>query len=130
MARNNGKSDSKTGKTASGDFGVDFVSLRLSDEDKAMLSEAIPEAGDVLSDVVRMVEGGYKLSLSFVEKSDSYCATITSPTNPETGRKSALSGFGPTPDLALAVLAHKHYHLGNGGDWMLVVDNPGWELFG
>ena len=130
MARNNGKTGTKTGKTAPGDFGVDFVSLRLSDEDKAAFADAALDPADVLSDLVRMVEAGYKLSVSYVEKSGSFVATITSPPNLETGRRSALSGFGPTPDLALAVLAHKHYHIGNGGDWMLVVDNPGWGMFG
>ena len=125
MAR---KSTSKSGKANSGDFGVDFVSLRLSDADKAHLAEQAPSADDIVSSIVRCAEEGYKVSLSYVERSDSYVASLTTPINPDNGRKAALSGFGPTPDSALMCLFYKHYHIGNDGAWALAVD--GKDSFG
>lgn len=108
-----------TRKTKAGDFGVDFVEVPLTADQKKELYEGTYTAEDLLNGMVHMVEAGFKVSLSYSERSSSYIATYTGPADVDTGRKAACSSHGPSVDVALAAAVYKWTVITDGGNWDL-----------
>lgn len=114
MARKSAANGSKAS-----DWGVDFVDVPLSSEVKRDLFENPYSPGDLISALVEMVESGIKLSVVWNEKSSAYICTVTSPVDPTTGRKVAMSSFAPSVDVAMSAAVYK---------WRLLTDGGGWQL--
>jgi len=111
----NGRSSNRKAQ----DFGVDFVNIPL---DKAQKAELVAQqwTGEDLSNALnRLAEAGVKVSFSYVEKNDSVICNITSQADPETGRKTSVSSFGPDASEACKVAWYKWAVLTDGGQWHL-----------
>jgi hypothetical protein len=112
------------------DYGVDFANVRLSDDEKRMLFEETPSDGDLMSEIIRNAESGFKFTLSWNERNGSYIATFTSEKNPETGRKTGISGFGPDVSLAVSAAIYKLAKVTDGGNWQLDDITEEWSTIG
>lgn len=122
---------SKTnGSKQAGSFGVDFLNVRLTSEDKQELQKWEPTTDDLMAALVRIVEAGHKLSFSWAESNDSAIVTITSPGPTKTANKIAVSSFGSMVENALMSAIYKFEVLAQSGDWALVEGRQDYGDFG
>lgn len=113
MARGNAKS--KQSKRP-GSNEVEFVSIRLSDEDKAALAEKEPmTAHEFFGMCDTLVAEGYKISVS-MQNNGSVNFTATCRDSGHVNEGKALSGWGDSVISAAMSFLYKHDDL-SGGDW-------------
>lgn len=114
----------------SNDFGVDFVSFRLTEAEKKELHDNPPAEDAIFAEITRMVDNGFKFTLGFNERNQAYIATFTGPKDPTTGRKKAVSGFADDPTMACISAVYKCVQLTDGGNWDLNEITNEWGSFG
>lgn len=112
------------------DFGVDFLRIYLGKQEKAEIAAQDWKMEDTTHAVVSWVEAGYKVSLTYNEKNDSFICTLTSPTIPETGRKVGVSSFAPSVEEAVQVAWYKWSVVTEGGQWSLYDAQEGFDRYG
>lgn len=59
------------------DFGVEFINIRLSDDDKLTLSSWEEPGGDFLMELERLVDNGYKVSFSYDMRNVAWLVSLT-----------------------------------------------------
>lgn len=107
-----GKRNAKS--TGFGDFWK--VTVNLSANDKRRLGGLDLEAEFVLKDIFSAVEQGYKFSMSYSQKNDTYIATLTDKADDSPSKNGVLNGYGATPINSFASLLFKHRYILE-GDW-------------
>jgi hypothetical protein len=113
----NGRSNSGRGKKQ--DFGVDFVNIRLSTEEKRKLASQEWSGDDLANALIRWVENGQKVSFTYSERNESVICSLTSPEDPVSHRRCSVSSFGPDAAEAAKVAWYKFAVLTDGGNWHL-----------
>lgn len=108
--RNTGKGSSRVSGSSSA---VEFLNVRLTDEDKQALGAGANNVEEILDTAFRLVDEGYKLSVSLDAKNHSYLGSITLK---QGGVSKVLTGRGSTAINALASLLYRHVVLLR-GDW-------------
>lgn len=105
------KKSSVTAKKPVGDNFGKFVSCSLSEEDKAHVKEHLLGSSDILDKLEDLCREGYKISVSFDERSDAVGAFMTrvSQGDPHTGW--TLTARAPFAVAALTVLLYKHFEM-------------------
>jgi hypothetical protein len=99
-------------------YGVDFVNLKLSDDDKAAFSEwASESAGDTLTFLEQLVGSGYKLSLNEDEENHCFIAAVTGGQDNRDNRNKCLISRAPDLLEVLQMALYKHFVVCNAGDW-------------
>lgn len=119
-----------SGSRSEGKFGVDFLTVRLTTEDKKALNDWEVSFDQLLQWVVQIVEAGHKMSFSWSEGNESAICTITSPPPTGRGNKVSVSSFGSSVDNALKSAVYKYDVLAQGGDWNLVEGRQDYGDFG
>lgn len=112
------------------DFGVDFVTIRLSDAQKAEIKETPFSFEDLENALTRWVESGQKVSFTWGDRNGAIICTLTSKENPETKRKACVSSFGPDVITAAMVAWYKFAVLTDGGNWELYEVDEEERMFG
>jgi hypothetical protein len=103
----------KTGSAS----GWTFVNVSLTRRDKEALQAWIDDNVDLWSEVLRQVDNGYKISLTWEERSDGFLATMAGRSCIPENRNRILSGRGRDPQGAVASVLYKHLHLSYDGIW-------------
>lgn len=86
-----------------------WVECPLTDHDKEHLRAEEFSAQEIIEGITALVSSGYKLSISFDERSDAVGAYLTAPKQGSSNRVVCLSARAPFLEAALAVLLYKHY---------------------
>lgn len=98
----------KSKSSARPSWEADFVSCELSKETKEQLKKWDVK-GELTFDLVsKLVDDGYKLSISADKSHDCVGAYLTSPSSVDGSRKRILSARGPDLFGALRAIAFKH----------------------
>lgn len=95
---------------------VDFVNVSLAKDQKENLKKWDIKGELTFDNVTRMIDDGYKLSISADKAHDCVGAYLTSPSSPNGERKRCLSSRGPDFFGALRALMFKHLIILE-GDW-------------
>jgi hypothetical protein len=104
-ARN--KSNGKTRQEES--YGVEFVSIELSPEDKAHLREWVVPPEELWQELERLADNGYKVSLSVDMANTGGIVAVTGKRGcvPETNENRCLVSRGPTLEGAMLSTLYK-----------------------
>lgn len=94
-----------------------FVSIDLSDTDRASLAQLHFEAEDAFSFLEEMCDDGYKVTVSEDGAHSCYICSATGRTPDNQNRGYTLSGRGKTFLGSVASLAYKHITLCERGAW-------------
>lgn len=101
-----------------------WVAADLSDEEREGLKRRSVPIEDTIKALAGLIEQGFKISISYDERSDCVGAYLTAPKAASKGRTICLSARAPTLEKALLVLLFKHFeklheewegYLGEGG---------------
>lgn len=106
----------KKTKSADYDYGVDWVRCELTVQTREQLFKFDVKGEATFDTISKLVDDGYKLSVSSDKIHNCVGAYLTSPTNPTNGRKQCLSGRGPDVFGALRAVIFKHSVV-LAGDW-------------
>jgi len=103
----------------------EFVDYDLSAEDKALCKAQILDVEQFDALLVRLIEGGYKLSVKWDTYTKCNASFLISddPLNENFGL--ILTGRGSTPLKAIKQVLYKHFQC-LGGDWR-GYSRPGWD---
>lgn len=93
-----------------------WVKCDLSDEQKNFLKGQEVSDAELMEGMAALAGEGYKISLSYDQRSDCIGVYITSPEKARNGALQCLSARAPSMAQAVAVLLYKHYTL-LAGDW-------------
>lgn len=86
-----------------------FVSCELTVEDKKALREGAMSYEDAWEGLLDIIPEGYKLSVSWDEKNDTFTASLTAGKGTAGNAGWCLTGRGATFDGAVVSLAYKHF---------------------
>lgn len=98
---------------------VNFLNVKLSDSDKEAIHAANPSPGDQLTDLVRIVESGHKVSFTYVDARNNVTCSITSQPAGNPPVRTVVSSYGPDVETAFKVACYKFFVVTQGGDWSL-----------
>jgi hypothetical protein len=99
-------------------YGVDFVNLRLTDEDKKEFSEwAYEHSSDVLTYLEQLIGSGYKLSLNEDEENHCFIAAVTGGQDNRDNKNKCLISRAPDLLEVLQIALYKHFVVCDAGDW-------------
>lgn len=112
MATGNSKGKKSAGKSG-GRGGVQFIDVRLSEDDKDRIQESLSSGNITFDAIFDLLEEGYKFGLRRDERNYTYVATLT---DQRTTPTRVLSGRGSIPINSIASLLYRHLVL-LGGDW-------------
>ena len=88
-----------------------FIASKLSEEQQAFVQQHLLDDAGMVDFAVKLVEGGYKLSLSWDDWNDCVVCTITLKGDKPGDNGSALSSRGPGVYEALSVAAFKFHEV-------------------
>jgi hypothetical protein len=99
-------------------YGVDFVNLKLTDEDKEAFSKWVDDNnGDILTYLEQLIGSGYKLSLNEDEENHCFIAAVTGGQDNRENRNKCLISRAPDLLEVLQMALYKHFVVCNAGDW-------------
>lgn len=106
------------------DAKVKFSDYRLTRQDKKIIKERIPANLDIQSTIENMCEIGYKVSISFTEKTGAYWVSLTGRVKGHPNYNTCLSI--PHRDITVAIFAHELLldMLDNGKGWATLESDP------
>src|SRR3989304_2468536 len=119
---------SKHTKTSS--ISIDrWVNLPLTDEDKSILSEAVPTLGDIMSTFGALVFKGYRLSITWARYSSAIQASLVCVDAESPNAGIGVSGSDPDADMALITLLYKGTIMGTSPwtDYLTSVSKANWS---
>lgn len=95
----------------------EFVPCELSEAEIADALGQFSDGGVLWDLAVSTMQEGYKLSITYEEKSDSFCASLTGKNCPKPNQGKTLTGWYDDPSSALAVVLYKA-NVKLGGVWV------------
>lgn len=95
---------------------TEWVSCELTEDEKNNLKSQEVSDAECVEALADIVAAGFKISISYDERSDCVGAYLTSPDKGPGGVTVCLSARAPLLSQALSVLFYKHYTK-LGGDW-------------
>ena len=103
---------------ASKKFEWTFVNIKLKPEDKeSLLKYAKEHKGQVESALSAIASYGYKFSLSFVDDSNSWCASVSGNERTKFNDKCTITSWSDDISEAIFMAAYKCDVVTEGGDW-------------
>lgn len=101
----------KKGTTSNGSNsfgGYVFINVPLNASDVERVAALLPDFTNCLTELLAVLDEGYKLSHSYDAKNHSYIASLTDSREDSVYHKHTLSGRGSSPFKALVALYYKH----------------------
>lgn len=95
---------------------IEFVAIELTDKEKDHLKSQAWKAEEVLDELERLADDGYKVSLWRDMYNDCAGCTITCNVEGNPNHRKCITGRGPDFVGAIASVLYKHYTLCE-GDW-------------
>lgn len=96
------------GKKGNKRFSVEFVNISLNVDDKAALAESTLTSEELALSVFRLVDNGFKVSLGFNARTDSFIASITGQIPDTPNYKRCVTSHGSSAENALLALQYKY----------------------
>lgn len=115
----NGKKKEAPAKNS---WGTQFVLCELTTEHKEAMKKWSVKDTELMDELDRLVNDGYKISFSRDENHDCVAAFATSPADDRGVRKYTLSARGPGMLPALRCLCYKHFIMLE-GKWLVPEDH-------
>lgn len=101
------------------DNDIVFSDLRLTSEQKNQFRQLeAEEKSALIEDVFKMVANGHKLSVAYVESSDSYIASVTCKLETHINFNVCLTSYADNAWDAMALAAFKTKYCCPEGEWM------------
>lgn len=111
--------DKKYNKNRKFDSDIVFSDIRLTAEDKKKFRALeTSEIQSLLDDVIRMVSNGHKLSVAYVESSDSFIASVTCKLETHVNFNVCLTSYSDDAWSAIALAAYKTRYCCANGEWL------------
>jgi hypothetical protein len=99
-------------------YGVDFVALRVSEEQKVAFQQWASDNEDDLPELlVNFVGDNYKVSLNLDARNDCYIASATGTDDNRINRAKCMTARSKNLMEALFLLLYKHYVMCEAGSW-------------
>lgn len=111
------KSKSSKAKSKADEKEWGFINYNLTAKDKSDLADMDYDTEFPNELAFAAVEEGYKFSLSYNAKNDTYVASLTDLQEASDYFKKTLSGYGSSPRKAFISLMYRHCVLAVDGDW-------------
>lgn len=116
---------------ATKDFGVKFIQVKLSPEDRDRIKKEMSLAPDsIVEGLERVLTQGIKVSFSYGERNDAIICTFTGSVTDAAGGSSKLaySSFGPNACIAFASSLWKHVVMFDSDthNWSEQLDSDDW----
>lgn len=106
---------------------ITFLHIKLDDKQKkgfpAFVDKAVPDLNVYLTNLVL---DGYKLSLSFAEKSSTFVASVTCRTDDSVNKGLCVTSHHSDADMAIFVALYKHFVILGEDPWSETVKGDDW----
>lgn len=103
---------------AKADFNWNLINVRLDETHTADLANFVKSLdGDATEALRIMLEDGYKVSVSYIEKNEAFCVTISGREGMKYNSNSSMSSFSDDLQEAIFMTAFKHGILFSRKQW-------------
>lgn len=103
---------------ASKGFDWTFVNIKLVEKDKSKVSKFLERYPDDIVEIIDdITELGYKVSVSWVDSSNSYCVSVSGNENTPQNNKCTITSWSGVLQEAIAIAGYKVLDLLDGEKW-------------
>lgn len=103
---------------ARSDFNWELVNVRLDETHTAALAEFVKALdGNATAALRLMIEDGYKVSVTYIEKNEAFCVTVSGASDGKRNASKSMSSFSDDLQEAIFMTAFKQQILFERGNW-------------